>query len=128
MLVTKTMMMIVRSKHYLSKRFCTSSAFHQHASALFKPTYGAFIDGSETSVESISKSPDTTFPVFAPATNEQLCHVIAADKHLTDIAIRNCHDTFVSGVWSRADVRYRSLESYVFYCGAHHNKSIKIIL
>eukprot|EP01035_Chromulina_nebulosa_P025270 gene25270-32976_t len=96
------------SKHYLSKRFSTSSAFHQYASALFKPTYGAFIDGSETSVESVSKSPDTTFPVFAPATNEQLCHVIAADKHLTDIAIRNCHDTFVSGVWSRADVRYRA--------------------
>ena len=96
-------------KYHLKRYHSTSSAFHQYASGLFKPTYGAFIDGSEKG----AGAEGGTFQVFAPATNEPLCQVIAADKHLTDIAIRNCHDTFVSGVWSRADVRYRSLVSYV---------------
>ena len=103
-------MMMIKYYH-LNKRFSTSSAFHQYASSLFKPTYGAFIDGSETSVESVTD----TFPVFAPATNEPLCHVLSADKHLTDIAIKNCHETFASGVWSRADVRYRYASRLIVY-------------
>ena len=89
-------------KYHLKRYHSTSSAFHQYSSTLFKPTYGAFIDGSEKGA-----GVEGTFQVFTPATNEPLCQVTAADKNLTDIAIRNCHETFKSGVWSRSDVRFR---------------------
>ena len=47
-----------------------------------------------------------TFDVENPATGEHICKVEAADAKLTDYAIDIAHGTYLSGEWSKADVRH----------------------
>lgn len=79
----------------LHRQFC------RHSSSLFRPSYGAFIDGEEISGENF-------FEVSAPATAEHLCRVLSAESEVVDKAVKSCHKSFQSGVWSRADVRVRA--------------------
>jgi len=48
------------------------------------------------------------FSVEAPATGRHLCHVVSADAELVNSACDAAHNSFQSGIWSRADVRERA--------------------
>jgi acyl-CoA reductase-like NAD-dependent aldehyde dehydrogenase len=48
------------------------------------------------------------FNLYSPATRVKLCGVQNADTGLVNDAVANCHATFDSGIWSRADVRERA--------------------
>ena len=82
--------------------------FHaRHATTLskvvFRPTYGAFINGKEV----FPKGCDT-FDVENPATGGHLCSVTSVDKVTADEACEMAHDVYLSGKWSRSDVRERA--------------------
>ena len=69
----------------------------------FRERYGSFIAGEELLIKG-----QATFDVENPATGEHICKVEAADAKLTDYAIDIAHGTYLSGEWSKADVRHRA--------------------
>jgi acyl-CoA reductase-like NAD-dependent aldehyde dehydrogenase len=81
-----------------------SAKFSQrYFSATFDDTYGPFVNGAFEFPSSLK-----TFPVHSPATLDHLCHVKSADPEYVDYAVNIAQSTFESGVWSRADVRFRA--------------------
>jgi len=91
----------------LQRRFRSLSNACLYSSAteksLFITSYKSFVDGKQAPL-----STKDEFNVYAPATGAQLCGVQNADVGLVNDAISNCHATFESGIWSRADVRERA--------------------
>lgn len=69
----------------------------------FRGKYGAYINGKEVIPEN-----GTFFTVEAPATGDNLCEVLDSDQEVVTNAIANASRTYQSGIWSRADVRYRA--------------------
>jgi acyl-CoA reductase-like NAD-dependent aldehyde dehydrogenase len=69
----------------------------------FKSEYGVFVDG-KMQIPNGCKS----FPVFNPATGEQITNVYAADQKTTNHAVECAHTAYMSGIWSRSDVRHRA--------------------
>jgi len=107
---------IVLNKFLLSKRMIKKSSFSRlHKSAnlrkisttyqkQFREIYYPYINGAEFTD---TKSKDY-FQVESPASREILCKVLASDKDIATIAIKNAQETFQSGVWSKIDVRVRA--------------------
>lgn len=72
-----------------------------------KDTYGLFINGKEVFPPSC-----TYFDVENPATGETVLRAVQASAGDVNTAIHSAQDAYLSGVWSRADVRDRSKVLY----------------
>lgn len=73
----------------------------------FRDVYGLFVNGKE-----IIPSQAQTFDVRSPATDTFITKVVSATKDDVDSAAICAQEAFVSGKWSRLDVRERSKVLY----------------
>ena len=69
----------------------------------FRKEYGLFVDGTFITPAGCDK-----FSVEAPATGEHLCDVYSANEKITNAICNTANDTYLSGVWSKMDVRERA--------------------
>ena len=92
-----------RKNTKICKRLISSSILLRNKRTEFKDEYGFWINGKE-----VFDDKCVSFRVEAPATGNILCKVKSANKQIVNDTIEIAHNTFKSGIWSKADVRERS--------------------
>lgn len=85
------------------RRSISSSIIIRNKRTEFKEEYGFWINGKEVFDDSC-----VSFRVEAPATGTILCKVKSANTAVVNSTIDIAHNTFKSGIWSKADVRERA--------------------
>jgi len=91
-------------KAFVGKRLKAISFTQQRSlSSSFRELYGPYVNGQYHFPENLK-----SFAVKSPATQQHLCSVASADSAYVDHAVSIAHETFLSGKWSRSDVRYRA--------------------
>lgn len=82
------------------KLFNTSGNRYSSSKSIFKDTYGAFINGQEVFT-------DKTFAISSPATTNFLTNCVACSTQEVSIAADAAQQAYLSGTWSKKDVRLR---------------------